>query len=132
MTSSVVDSVLEKCRKIDSEVTLASATYTQAGETLVRVRTGATGSITTLRQAIETIMPLTSSDVIDSPLDGTCEISVVVPKKENEIKMARNVIRKRILPRVLGHVGFFCFLFGLAAWIVGLVEAAGAADQREL
>jgi len=132
VTSNVVDNVLKKCKIIDAGVTLASATYTNSGETLVRVRTGATGSVTVLQQAIDMIMPLTSSDIIDSPLDGTCEISVIVPRKENEIKMARNLVRKRVVARMLGHAGFFCFLFGLAAWIVGLVEEAGSLDKREL
>ena len=132
MTSHVVDSVLSKCKRIDEGAQLASATFTQDGETLVRVRTSIMCSITSLRQAIENVMPLCGTEVVDNPLDGTTEIGVIVPTKELELKAARNLVRKRIVPRMIGHVGFLLFLFGLAAWIVELVESTGKSDAREL
>lgn len=132
MTSHVVDSVLSKCKIIDEGAQLASATFTQNGETLVRVRTSIMCSITSLRQAIENVMPLCGTEVVDNPLDGTTEIGVIVPTKELELKAARNLVRMRIVPRMVGHIGFLLFLFGLAAWIVELVESTGKSDAREL
>jgi S-adenosylmethionine synthetase len=132
MTSSVVDCVLDRCKKLDPDSQLASATFTQDGETLVRVRTGITCSISSLQQAISNTMPLCGTEVVDSPLDGTTEIGVIVPTMDNEIRIARNIIRRRMIPRAIGHVGFLCFVFGLASWIVFLFESLGTGDKREL
>lgn len=132
MTSTVVDSVFEKCKRIDPGCELASATFTTEGETLVRVRTSITCSINALRQAIDNTMPLCGTEVVDSPLDGTTEIGVIVPTRDNELRAARNMVRKRFIPRLVGHVGFFLFVFGVAAWVVSLVESLSKGDEREL
>ena len=132
MSSSVVDSVLASCKRIDPGAELASATFTQDGETLVRIRTGLTCSINSLKQAICNTMPLCGTEVVDSPLDGTTEIGVIVPTQTMEIRAARNLIRKKTIPRVIGHIGFVCFVFGLCAWLVSLVESLSASDAREL
>ena len=132
MSSLVVDSVLTSCKRIDPGAELASATFTQDGETLVRVRTGLTCSINSLKQAICSTMPLCGTEVVDSPLDGTTEIGVIVPTQSMELRAARNLIRKKPIPRVIGHLGFVCFVFGLCAWTVSLVESLSASDTREL
>ena len=132
MTSSVVDSAFKKCKRIDPHCELASATFTNNGETLVRVRSSITCSITSLRQAIDNVMPLCGTEVVDSPLDGTTEIGIIVPTKDNELRAARNLVRKRFIPRLVGHFGFFLFVFGVAAWIVELVESLSKGDGREL
>jgi len=132
MSSLVVDSVLTSCKRIDPGAELASATFTQDGETLVRVRTGLTCSINSLKQAIGNTMPLCGTEVVDSPLDGTTEIGVIVPTQSMELRAARNLIRKKPIPRVIGHLGFVCFVFGLCAWTVSLVESLSASDTREL
>ena len=132
MTSSVVDSVFSKCKKIDPQCELASATFTHSGETLVRVRTSITCSITALKKAIDNTMPLCGTEVVDNPLDGTTEIGVIVSSRENEMRAAKNLSRKRPITRLIGHVGMMCFVFGAASWIVSLFEAAGSADAREL
>ena len=127
-----MDSVFEACKRIDPGAELASATFTQDGETLVRVRTGLTCSISSLKQAICNTMPLCGTEVVDSPLDGTTEIGVIVPTQEMELKAARNLIRKKFIPRAVGHVGFVCFTFGVCAWLVSLVESLSTSDAREL
>lgn len=132
MTSTIVASVLDKCKIIDPGAELASATFTQENETMVRVRTSITCSIVALQSAIDSVMPLCGVEVVDSPLDGTTEIGIIVPTKERELRAARNLIRKRLVPRLLGHVGLLCFVFGLAAWVVSTVESLGKTDAREL
>lgn len=132
MTSTIVASVLDKCKTIDPGAELASATFTQENETMVRVRTSITCSIVALQSAIDSVMPLCGVEVVDSPLDGTTEIGIIVPTKERELRAARNLIRKRLVPRLLGHVGLLCFVFGLSAWVVSTVESLGQTDAREL
>ena len=77
-------------------------------------------------------MPLCGTEVVDNPLDGTTEIGVIVSSRENEMRAAKNLSRKRPITRLIGHVGMMCFVFGAASWIVSLFEAAGSADAREL
>jgi hypothetical protein len=77
-------------------------------------------------------MPLCGTEVVDSPLDGTTEIGIVVPTQGMELKAARNLIRKKLIPRLIGHIGFVCFTFGLCAWLVSLVETLSTSDAREL
>lgn len=134
MTSRVVESVLAACRKIDDGATLASATYTQDGQTLVRIRSSASGSVTFLRRALQASMPLSVTDVTDSPLDGTCEASVTVPQGVDEQRAARRLIQTRLVPRMLFNVGVLLVVAGVGGWISGMLSemGIGVADAREL
>lgn len=132
MSSSVVDSVFSKCRRIDPNCELASATFTHDGETLVRVRTSLSCSVTSLKLAIENTMPLCGTEIVDNPLDGTTEIGVIVAPAGREVLAAKTLSRRRPITRAIGHVGFLLFVAGGASWIVSLVEALAKGDNREL
>lgn len=133
MTSPVVQSVLAACKRVDRDATLASATYTQDGQTLVRIRSGASGSVTLLRQALQAAMPLATTDVTDSPLDGTCEAAVTVPQGHDEQLVARGLIRARMLYRVLLNVGVLLVVAGIGAWASNVLQSMDdSKDAREL
>lgn len=133
MASGVVASVLAACRRVDGDATLASATYTQDGQTLVRIRSGATGSMTALRHALQSAMPLATTDVIDSPLDGTCEAAVTVPQGADEQRAARSLITTRILYRVLFNAGCLLLVAGIGAWASNILQGMDdGKDGREL
>jgi len=133
MASAVVESVLSACRRVDSDATLASATYTQDGQTLVRIRSGATGSMTLLRQALQAAMPLSTTDVIDSPLDGTCEAAVTVPQGYDEQRVARRLIKARVLYKLLFNLGLLLLVAGIGAWASNILQGLDdGKDGREL
>lgn len=78
-------------------------------------------------------MPLCESEITESQLDGTSEIGVVVPKPVAELRAARNLVRTKVVPRILGHIGLLCFVVGVCAWVVSLVEGLSVSnDVREL
>ena len=133
MASAVVESVLKACRRIDRDASLASATYTQDGQTLVRIRSGATGSVTMLRRALQDAMPLAVTDVTDSPLDGTCEAAVMVPQGADEHRAARVLIRSRLLYRILFNLGMLLVVAGVGAWASNILQSMDdSKDAREL
>jgi len=132
MSSCIVDSVFRACQKIDPGAELASATFTSDGATLVRLRTGLTCSISTLQSAIASTMPLCATEIVDSSLDGTTEIGVIVSTPALELAAARGIVRKKPMTRIIGHIGLLCFLFGFFAWLVSLAENLTNSDKREL
>lgn len=133
MASAVVESVLAACRRVDRDATLASATYTQEGQTLVRIRSGASGSVTLLRRALQAAMPLAVTDVTDSPLDGTCEAAVTVPQGVDEQRAARNHVRLNLFPRLLFNAGVLLLVAGIGAWASKVLQAFDdGTDAREL
>lgn len=133
MASKVVESVLAACRGVDGDATLASATYTQDGQTLVRIRSGATGSVHMIQRALQNALPLATTDVTDSTLDGTCEAAVTVPQGQDETRAARFLVRGRVLPRLLFNVGVLMLVAGIGAWASEILQRMDdTADAREL
>jgi hypothetical protein len=133
MASAVVESVLAACRRVDGDATLASATYTQDGQTLVRIRSGASGSVTMLQRALQSAMPLATTDVTDSTLDGTCEAAVTVPVGKDERYAAWSMAAQRVLPRILFNVGILMVVAGVGAWASDILQSVDTAgDAREL
>lgn len=133
MSSRVVDSVLAACRRVDQEATLASATYTQDGQTHVRIRSGATGSATLLQRALQAAMPLATTDVTDSTLDGTCEAAVTVPQGYDEQRVARGMVSGRVLPRLIFNLGILLLVAGIGAWASSALQGLDTSkDGREL
>lgn len=134
MASGVVESVLSACRRVDRDATLASATYTQDGQTLVRVRSGASGSVTLLRRSLQAAMPLATTDVTDSMLDGMCEATVVVPQKQDEHRVAREKIKERLHYKILFNAGILLLVSGIGAWASRILQSLDGVtqDAREL
>lgn len=132
MASAVVESVLAACRRVDNDATLASATYTQDGQTLVRIRSGASGSVTMLQRALQSAMPLAVTDVTDSTLDGTCEASVTVPVGKDERYAAWSMAASRVLPRIMFNIGILMVVAGVGAWASDILQSVDVGDSREL
>ena len=131
MSTSVVDRVLEICRESDPSAKLASATYTQDRSTLIRIRSDATGSMVTLRDALNERMPLTSVDVIDSALDGTCEISITVPTGAGEKETAWHMVGNRTGFKLFYNVGIILIVAGIGAWLADITSITQT-DLQEL
>lgn len=133
MASASVASVLQACKKIDNDASLASATYTQDGHTLVRIRSGISGSVNTIQRALQRALPLAVTDVTDSALDGTCEASVTVLNQHEESRQAWRLAAGHAFPRLLQNAGLALLLLGVGVWASALLETHGTSgDAREL
>lgn len=133
MSSASVVSVLRACQDIDSDASLASATYTQDGHTLVRIRSGISGSVNTIQRALQRALPLAFTDVTDSALDGTCEASVTVLNQHEESRQAWRLAAGHAFPRVLHNAGLVLLLLGVGVWASSMLESYGtSSDEREL
>ena len=131
MAGAVVESVLKACRRVDPGSTLASATYTQEGHTLVRIRSGASGSVTMIQRGLQRALPLATTDVTDSALDGTCEAAVTVPVGRDENNVAWAMASAKLMPKVLFNVGVLLLVAGVGAWVSEALQGV-AGDPREL
>ena len=78
-------------------------------------------------------MPLSTTDVIDSPLDGTCEAAVTVPQGYDEQRVARRLIKARVLYKLLFNLGLLLLVAGIGAWASNILQGLDdGKDGREL
>jgi len=126
-SSSIVESVLKTCRRVDRDVCLSSAVYVENG-VLIKVRAGMSSSPVLLRGALKAAFPLATVDVQSSCLDGALEATISVPHDEHRVARAQ-VAQLRVL-KVLWVVGWLLMVGGAGAWVAGALPEE--VDVREL
>jgi hypothetical protein len=120
-----VRSVLTACRRDDPEAKLATYTLSE-GRTLIRLRPGAGSSdegvsAASLAASLAARLPLASTSVFQSCLDGSLETSVEVPTRTAERRRARELAAREPCARRLCGVATLLVLAALAAGAVVLV-----------
>lgn len=123
MTDAAVSSVLSACRRVDPDAALASATYTEAGETLVRIRSSSSCSVCELQKQLKQVLLLSHTSVTENALDGALEAEIIVPTGNQERRAARVQARARWLPKLLLNVGIVMLCAGIGTWASELHDA---------
>ena len=116
LQSRVVQTALEACRTIDPSVKVANMTEDADGTTFLHVRAGDAHSVATLQQALQTAMPLASTSVTESMIDGTLEAELVVLNKHREYLHARHLVSRERIPAYTIVLAWVLVCLGMGEW----------------
>ena len=126
-TSSVngaVRSVLTACRRDDPDAKLATYTLS-GGSTLIRLRPGGgeETSAASLAASLAARLPLASTSVFQSCLDGSLETSVEVPTRSTERRRARELAARESCAKRLCGLATLLVLGAAVAAAAALISA---------
>lgn len=126
MQTTVVKRCLEACRAIDAKSRLVSMTEDGAtGLTHLRVRASDAHTVNALRQALWRAMPLSSTRVTESWVDGTLEADVTVLTQQQERRAARYEVAKERLVAYWLLASWLFLLLGMGEWSASLRALRG-------
>lgn len=131
LQSRVVQTALEACRRVDQSVRVANMTEDADGTTYLRVRAGDAHSVASLQQALQQALPLASTSVTESMLDGTLEAELVVLNKRQEYLHARRLVSRERIPGYTIVLAWIFVCLGVGEW-GALVRNVLAGPKDEL
>ncbi len=108
LESRIVARATRACQQIDPSARVANYTEEADGTGRLRLRAGDTYSLEAMREALAEVLPLSSTRVTESWLDGSMEVEVLVLTRAQERWHARYAVAKERL------VGYWLVL----AWVV--------------
>ncbi len=104
------------CQQIDPAARVANFTEEDDGSGRLRLRAGDAHSLEGMREALASALPLSSTRVTESWLDGSMEVEVLVLTRAQERWRARYAVaRERLVAYWLVLAWVFVFL-GLGEW----------------
>ena len=118
-----VRSVLTACRRDDPDAKLATYTLS-GGSTLIRLRPGGEEtSAASLAASLAARLPLASTSVFQSCLDGSLETSVEVPTRSTERRRARELAAREPCAKRLCGLATLLVLGAAVAAAAALISA---------
>ena len=129
LQSRVVARAMQACRVIDSAARAVSMTEDAEGLTHMRVRAGDAHTLNGLRSALQRMLPLSTTQVTESLIDGTLEASVTVPTEAQERLAARCAVAKERLATYWLLAAWACFFVGVGEWWWSVNAGVEAKDE---
>jgi hypothetical protein len=131
LQSRVVQTAMEACRRVDPSVKVANMTEDADGTTYLRVRAGDAHSVASLQLALQEALPLASTSVTESMLDGTLEAELVVLNKRQEYLHARRLVSRERVPAYTIVLAWVFVCLGMGEW-GALVRSIVSGPKDEL
>lgn len=132
LSSTIVQRALAACRGVDASSRLASMTADVDGLTRLRVRAGDTYSLAGLQAALASVLPLSTTRVHESFVDGTLEAEVLVHTQEQEYTEARLRVTSSRCVTLWLLLAWVAFLIGTAEYLLCLTATVSATQHDEL
>lgn len=116
--SQVAERAIAFCRRVDEHARLSSMTEDAEGYTRLRMRAGDSHTIQSLRTMLNRMMPLASTRVTESLVDGTLEAEVTVLTTDQEHAAARALVTRQRFVSYWLLLAWTCFFVGVAEWLM--------------
>lgn len=120
LAESVVRSVVDTCRQVDHNARLVTMTKDATGRSHLRVRAGDVHSVASLQRALEDAMPLSSTSVLESWIDGTLEAEITVLTPSEEYYSARRLVSSKRLFQYWIAIAWILIILGVGEYIATL------------
>lgn len=120
LAESVVQNVMDTCRGVDHNARLVTMTKSTGGHIKLRVRAGDIHSVNSLQRALADAMPLSSTLVQESWVDGTLEAEVTVLPRDEEYRVARKLVASKRLFQYWIAFAWILICLGVAEWVTSV------------